>query len=434
MPGLWPDEALTEQAGSIGLALLELIDAEVHWVHRRVEQIQLLSATQLTRSVATDLTVPTALAASLGLQTSEDARDTTVPTRFVLPLGVLPKGPLQDLTITPPDAYRLTADQTNRLMVAAMAPYVRESGVALPEKVLSTARAIIRSETSSPALLRLFKRLVGDGDGSDNDARRRLKRLVETLNDAYVLLVVVKADPGMPLRITYSHRQFVEAEVGAMSEPPLTIETLLNYASGPGPPYRVEVVAPDGLEVEAASMVDGETRVPIAWQNTDPGDGAFVQLRAPDGVGRPRHVYLKVVFGWPGGGVHQISSIAGLVSTCALLTATLASYWLNDKMKGSSAGTLLAAPALVTSLALGFATTRVTSKAANRLRVAALWVALFGVVGALAVSLLGENKERLNALHGLLIACTALSALVTSAFAGRAAMRRRAQIEPADAA
>jgi hypothetical protein len=432
VPDPWPDEALVEQAGSIGPALLQLIDSEMRWVHRRIERIEMLNATQLTRSVATDLTVPAALESALGLQQRESDREANAASRFVLPLGVLPKGPLQDFTITPAEVHRLTADQTNPLVVAALTPYARRCG-APPADVLGLARDIIRSESPEPEMLEQFTALIAAAPGGDEDAKRRLLRLVEDLNDGYILLVAVKADPGMPLRITYLHRQVVEGRTGGVTDPPLIIEPRLYYASGPGPAYRVEVVAPDGLEVETASIVaiEGEARRPVESFNTEPGGGAFVQLRAADAGDRPELAGLQVVFGFPAGGVHHIATIAGVASTGALLTATLLSYWLDEKLKGSSAGTLLAAPALVTSLALGFATTRVTSKAVNRLRAAALVVALLGVAGALAVSVLGENAAKLNMLHGALIACTALSALVTFGYAGQAALRPRARVQPA---
>jgi hypothetical protein len=430
----WPDEALDDQARSIGPALLRLIDSESRWVHRRVERLELLNATQLTRSVATDLTVPVAEQLELGLLQQESDRDTKTASRFVLPLGVLPKGALQDFTITPADAHRLTADQTSPLIVAALTPYARRCGAPASE-VLSLAREIIRRETPDAEMLARFEQLLRGGAG-DSDARERLLRLITTLNDCYILLVAVKTEPGMPIRVTYMHRQVVAARTGPVTDPPLIIEPLLPYASGPGPSYRVEVVAPEGMEVETASIVsiEGAVRRPRESVNTEPGGGAFVQLRAPDSADRPRVAGLRVVFGWPSGGVHHLGTIAGSASTGALLVATLMSYWLGTDMQGSSAGTLLAAPALVTSLALGFATTRVTSAAVNRLRIAALVVALLGVTGALAVSLLAEKAARLDELHGTLIACTVLSALVTFGFAGRAALRERERVPSASEA
>jgi hypothetical protein len=420
----WPDEALAQQAGSIGPALLELIDSEVRWVHRRVERIELLNATQLTRSVSTDFTVPSALENRLGLHQRESDRGTKQATRYVVPLGILPKGPLQDITITPSDVYRLTADQTNPLVVAALTPYARQAAGS-PREVLTVAQEIVRSETAHAELLERFESLM---DGHDS-AGQRLRRLVRTLDAAYILLVAVRTDPGVPNRVSYTHRQSVEARTGAVNDPPLIIEPPLPYASGPGPAYRVEVVAPDGLEVETASLIalsDG-ARPAVAWEDTAASGGAFVHLRAPDGSQRPGATGLRVVFGWQSGGVHEIGAIAGLISTCALLVATIASFALGAKLKGSSAGTLLAAPALVTSLVLGFATTRVTSKAVNRLRFATLWVALLGVSGALAVSLLGESTVRLDALRIILVVCTVFSALITSAYPVPAAMRSRAR-------
>jgi hypothetical protein len=431
----WPDEALVEQAGSIGPAVLQLIVSERRWVHRRVERIEVVNATQMTRAVATDLTVPLALQKDLALHARETDRgkDTAVP--FVLPLGILPKGPLQDFTLSPADVHRLTADQTNPLMVAALVPDARRCG-APQEETLALARRIIRSETAQPALLARFEALLDAAAGQgDKKARRRLLSLVETLDSSYVLLAAVKAQPGVPMRVSYIHRQIVDVLLGDTSEPPLIVEAPLPLASGPGPALRVEVVAPDGMEIETASIVavEGSARRPVESFNAPPGGGAFVQLRAPDSDARPPHAALQVVFGWPSGGIHHVAAIAGGASTGALLTATVVSYLLDEKLKGSSASTLLAAPALVTSLALGFATTRVTSRAANRLRAAALVVALLGVIGGLTVSLLGENAARLNELHGILIACTVLSALVTAGWPVTAALRERSEVPLRDA-
>jgi hypothetical protein len=429
-PPPWPDEALIDQAGSIGPAVLELVDSESRWVHRRIERIELVNATQLTRSVATDMTVPARFAAALGLYEQEDERAGSTAGTFVMPLGLLPKEALQDFTIAPVDVHRLTADQTNPLVVAALTPYARRCG-APPAEVLALAREIIRAENPSPAALARFTALIEGVHVGDEAARQRLLRLVTALNRGYLLLVAVAAKPGIPTRVTYTHRQVFETQSrGKPDEPPLVVEAPLPYAAGPGPSYRVEVLAPEGLEVESASIaaIEGRAWRPLVAVNRNPGDGAFVQLQGPDGESRPDRAGLKIVFGWPNGGVQHVAAIAGVVSTSALLIATLVSYWLNEKLKGSSASTLLAAPALVSGLALGFATTRITSRAANLLRIAALFVALVGVTGALSVSLLAENAQKLNVLHGVLIGCTILSALITAGFPGWASIRRRDRI------
>jgi hypothetical protein len=428
-PTPWPDTALVEQAPSIGPAILQLIDSDTRWVHRRAERIELVNATQVTRSVATDLTVPVALESMLGLYPAEPERRKGGATRFVLPLGILPKGPLQDVSLSPTDVHRLSADQANPLLVAALVPYATRSGAPANE-LLKLARRIIRSERPSPDLLERFKGLLESAQGGEAPARERLASLVQTLDRGYVLLAAVKANAGMPMRVTYTHRQVVETYTGEVDDPPLVVESALPYASGLGSAYRVEVVAPEGLEIETASIVavEGRTRRPVESVNTDPGGGAFVHLRAPDAGDRPAEAGMQVTFGWPAGGIHHIATIAGAASTAALLTATLVSYWLDENMRGSSASTLLAAPALVSGLALGFATTRVTSKAVNRLRVAAFCVALIGIAGALSVSLLGENAAKVNTRHGWLIGCTVLSALVTAGFPLRAALRERAAV------
>lgn len=425
----WPDDSLEAQAGSIGPALLTLIDSERRWVHRRVERVDLLNATQTTRSVATDFSVPVPLCRDVGLLARASDRGVKDPGRFVVPLAVLPKAPLQDFTITPEGVHRLTADQANPLVLAALTPFARMSG-ADPTMVLSLAREIVRSETPMPALLRRLEGLLSAATGGEVAARKRLRRLVGTFNDNYILLVVAKADPGLPVRINYSSRQDVEARVGTLDDPPLVIEPRLPLASGPGPPYRVEIVAPDGLEIETASIVAVEDtrRRPEESINTKAGGGAFVQLRAPDSAARPQIAGLQVSFGWPTGGIQDVATIAGVLSTAALGASAGLSYILGEKLMGPTSSALLAAPALVTSLALGFATTRITSKAVNRLRIAALFVALLGVASGVTLSVLGGHKSSLNTLHGLLIAFAVLSFLVTAGYPGRAKLRERARV------
>jgi hypothetical protein len=341
---------------------------------------------------------------------------------------------MQDFALIPADVHRMTAEQTSRVLAAALAPYARLCG-APPDRVLTLARRIIRSERPEPQLLREFAELLDEAHGGDEAARRRLQRLVGALNDGYLLLVAINADAGTPVRVCYVHRQAVEVKVGEVTDPPLVVELRLPHASGPGPGYRVEVVAPEGLEIETASIVavEGTARRPVDSVNPEPGGGAFVQLTAPSAARRPAIAGVLVTFGWPRGGIHHIALIAAAVSTTALATATALSYWLDEHLKGSSAGTLLAAPALVTGLVLGFATTRVTSAAANRLRSAALVIALLGVAGALAVSLFGESTSHLNLRHGILVGLTVLSLLLTGGFPLTATLRRRAAVPLKDA-
>jgi len=181
-------------------------------------------------------------------------------------------------------------------------------------------------------------------------------------------------------------------------------------------------MAPDGLDVERTSIVARHGAAGGVLV-TDEHGGRFVQLRAPDAQQRPDAVGLQVAFGFPSGGIHDLATIAGLVSTVALGCAIAASYSLGAAMKGGSASAFLAAPALVTGLVLGFATTPVTSRSVNRLRAAAFWIALLGVLGGLTVALLSENKDHLNLRHGILIVLTCASALVWGAFPLRAWLR-----------
>jgi hypothetical protein len=117
--------------------------------------------------------------------------------------------------------------------------------------------------------------------------------------------------------------------------------------------------------------------------------------------------------------------VAGAVSTAALALAVVASYLPGNVLKGGSASTFLAAPALVTGLVLGFATTPVTSRAVNRLRVATFVVALLGVLGGLTVALLGGSKRYSDLAHGTLIALTSGSLLVWGGWPLRTWLRVR---------
>ena len=134
----WPDDLLRARAPTIGPALQQLIDNEPRWIHRRVERIELTSTTQLVRTVEADLTVPPGLAGDL--RYIDSAAD-----RFIIPLGVLPKAPLIDFALEPKEVERLTADQANLLVVAALAPLTERADASL-EQVLRLLRVIVRDE------------------------------------------------------------------------------------------------------------------------------------------------------------------------------------------------------------------------------------------------------------------------------------------------
>lgn len=438
-PPPWPDYVLGRQAERIGPALLELIDAEKDWVHRRVERIELPNAAQVTRSVAADITVPLTHAERIRFWAAppvcDDEPVADVPSRLIVPLGLLPKAPLEDFSLTPTDAHRLTADQTETLLVRALAPLVRR-GATNPKEALALLARIARDEDPTPKLVEEVEPLLaGPEDSVDPEAQPspRLRRLARRLSTDYVLLVALDADAGLPLRVEYTHRQAIDIEPGDFGDPPLTINHPLPYASGDGPPYRIEIVAPDGLEIEAASIVDlvKKPPKPVWARNAASGEGAYVHLKAPDGPARPSVAGLNVTFGFMNGGIHQVAFVAGLVTTLALGLAVLLSYSLDATLKGSSASTLLAAPGLVTGLALGFATTRVTSQAVNKLRFTALCIALLGVLGGLTVALFGEIQSHLNLRHGLLIGLLTVSTLVLFSAPYAAFSRVRVEVEPA---
>lgn len=414
---LWPDDALRARAATIGPALQQLIDAEARWIHRRVERIELISATQLIRRVEVDLTVPPGVADDLRYDPAETDR-------FVVPLAMLPKEPLLDFTLEPREVHRLTADQANPLIVATLARLADQSQAPLAD-VLRLLRVIVRNEQpggrdGSPEYKSLAKLL---GEPHDDSPARELLDRARQLDSNYVLLGVLATTAGAPMRLTYSYREKVRATRGGLDDPPLEIDLDLFNAAGPGPAYRVELVAPDGLDIEGASMVERRTSTqPRVLVRASEG-GRFVQLRAPDAQDRPETVGLQVAFGFPPGGIDTLATIAGGISTIALGLAVAASFGLGDAMKGGSASAFLAAPALVTGLVLGFATTPITSRPVNRLRLAAFAIAVVGVLGGLTVALLSENKDTVDLRHGILIGLTVLSLLTWAAVPLRAWLR-----------
>jgi hypothetical protein len=429
----WPQDSLLDQAGRIGPALLELLADQGKWIHRRLERIEIVSATQFTRTVAADLTVPAPLAGALELRADPGTgADPAARRRLIIPLGSLPKGALVDFTLAPADATRLTALQANVLLLSAIAPYARAAAAAI-EFLALAQRIILNEKRADPDLLAAEKLL--DRAPGDPQARDFLRKTVKEFNANYALLVALDAAPGLPLHVTYGHRDYYPRERGAPADPPLVIEAPLVHASGPGPPYRLELVAPDGLEVETASMarVAGDKRIAIDAANTEPGAGAFVQLRAPDSAKRPQQVSLVAELGWVTGGIHHLAGAVGILSTLSLLGATALTFILGKDLGNSAASALFAAPALVTSLVLGFATTRIASAPANRLRLASLWIALLGIAGTLCVSVLGGQAAQLDALKGLLIGTTVFSALITGGWTLPAAVRKRSRVELVDA-
>jgi hypothetical protein len=383
--------------------------------------------------VTADLTVPVPLAEALELRPRPDASATcNGPRRVVITLGSLPKGPLVDFALTPTEATRLTALQANVVLLSAIAPYARAANA--PPAFLALAQQIILDEKRASAALGPAERLLDQANG-DSQAREFLRRTVKEFDANYVLLVAIDAVPGRPLQVTYRHRDRFPRQLGALGDPPLVIEAPLVHASGPGSPYRLELVAPDGLEMETAALasVEGEKRIAIDAENPLPGGGAFVQLRAPDSAKRPPQVSLVAELGWLTGGIHHLAAAVGILSTLSMVAATALTFILGKDLGSSSATALFAAPALVTSLVLGFATTRIAFAPANRLRLASLWIALFGVAGTLCVTVLGGQQAELAALKGLLIGATVLSALVTGGWTLPAVLRTRSRIALLDA-
>jgi hypothetical protein len=320
-------------------------------------------------------------------------------------------------------------------LLSALAPYVRQSG-APTDQLLRLAQRIILSETDAPGDLATARTVLDQAADGSADAREFIRATLAEFSHNYALLVALDVVPGLPLQITYEHRDYYPPFTGSIDQAPLIIEAPLVHASGSGPPYRLELAAPDGLEIETASLarIQAGRRLAIETINTEAGAGAFVQLRAPDAPDRPAQTALVAELGWVRGGIHQLAAVAGTLSTLSLLLATVLSFLLGEQLAGSSAGALFAAPALVTSLVLGFSTTRITSTAANRLRIAALWIALFGVTGALLVSVLAGAQGNLPALRGLLIGATVLSALVLGGWPLRAVLRDRAHVGPVESA
>jgi hypothetical protein len=217
-------------------------------------------------------------------------------------------------------------------------------------------------------------------------------------------------------------------EQGAANEPPFTLWVPLFVVPDTAgrPDLRVEIVAPDGLDIETASLDDADGTV-LDQIDTGVGGGAFVQLVDPDKAAAP--ATLRAVFGFPNGGIHQVALIAGATSTLTLLAACAASFWLGTKLSSNAASALTAAPGLVTSFALGFATTRLTSRPVNRLRLAAFVIALIGVAGAFAIALLADPKTKPDysgALPAVLLIAFVLSAAVTLWWPLAAATRPRA--------
>jgi hypothetical protein len=288
MADIWPDFALASRAAEMGNAVLDLLAQETRWIHRRLERIEIVSATQFTRTVAADLTVPLALSGRLELRADPATEGTGDKRRVVIPLGSLPKGALVDFTLAPADANRLTAAQTNVLLLSALAPYAREAHA--PDGFLSLAQRIILSETEARTDLAAAKALLDKAVGGSDDARDFLRKALTEFSASYALLVALDVVPGLPLRITYGHRDYYPQSEGAVGAAPLVIDAPLVHASERGPAYRLELVAPEGLEIDTASLarVEGERRYAVEAVNPDRGAGAFVQLRGPDSAKRPQ--------------------------------------------------------------------------------------------------------------------------------------------------
>lgn len=114
---------------------------------------------------------------------------------------VLPKEPLIDFALEPKEVQRLTADQANSLIVAALTPLAQQVHAPLAD-ILRLLRVIVRNErpggTTGTHEYRQLADWLGTRPG-DLPARQLLERARE-LDSSYVLLCVLTTNAGTPMR------------------------------------------------------------------------------------------------------------------------------------------------------------------------------------------------------------------------------------------
>jgi hypothetical protein len=205
----WPDEDHAALASAAGPACFVLLGAEREWVHRRVEQVDLLTTELVRREVSVDFTVPEPLRALLALPGTSQA---------VVPLATVRKVVLRRLDLRDEDGRAVPVlGRAHNALVAreAMAEgarrALRAAGLGPPStRLLGDLEVIAGAELSDVDLAvdaLLAARRRGDPEAAAVLADPAAGFLIGDLADHWLLLAVVEdLDRRRILKFAYDDR------------------------------------------------------------------------------------------------------------------------------------------------------------------------------------------------------------------------------------
>lgn len=143
----WPSDVELETLGApdVALGVLDLAVAAPEWVHRRVERVELMTATHFRRRVSLDLTIPVGSAPIVQWFRGERL--------VLLPLDAIAKRPLADFDLRDEDGRpvpTLTRRQNSHVSWRALCAIARETiGVDVPAEVEHRLRAVTQGSDDS---------------------------------------------------------------------------------------------------------------------------------------------------------------------------------------------------------------------------------------------------------------------------------------------
>lgn len=247
-------------ARPVALGVLDLVFSTPEWVHRRIEQVDFLTATHLHKRTTLDLTVPQPCPATV---TWFDGRPVTL-----LPIDILGKTPMTGFDLRDEEDRPvpiLTRRQNGHLAWRGMVAYAEEvlthaGGLALPSWADPGLRVVTQAEPARAlrtigAFQRMATRHGPTGILFDDEG---FNASAHMLAHNFLLVAALPATPGSRRIVKFGYetmRQLPERDkrprhqrlLESMGWDPTTVEVPVPGFSD-CESYHFEAVAPEGIE------------------------------------------------------------------------------------------------------------------------------------------------------------------------------------------
>ena len=438
-----PAAAFDARAASIAAGMAWLLDNTHEWVHRVWEELELSDAAVLRRRTHMDVTVPSQRAQDLAYRPSEKqaaaekqtaAGDDDVPGKdwYVVPLGFAakpadartdgragqPRGALRRFVLESPEGLLLASHDTGRLLCHLVARKASVSDSRIPAFVDKLDTLANQTPTAATGALATRLGVLKDAYGADVAA---ITPMIEhVLCRLTLLAIVVRVQPGVPVRLTWS-QDIVLPERARAAARPVIYRVRSPGASQPGGSCYVTVSAPEHMVVEALAIVGPDSL--CCGQDQLPAATATAYLPSRD---KRRLGDREVRVAWGLEKSDLRATALGLSTLVVVVLCTAFAY--RGELSQSTGSLLIAAPGLVLGAVTGFAGGRAARHFASRLRLCTVLVALMAVLGGITIAAHGQTDAGLEHRTAAL-ATFGLLALALTAVPGFAFFRPHASVE-----